>query len=135
LIYVGEQLDAAATYFFALWKMHDGSDPRPSDWVTGAEAAAYFFTANADAWRRFEAELGILPGTLAAGNHEGWFLRFCEEQMPANAPTAEALRALLEAGGQEVSQLVTADDLLADWRNLLQSMTRNAPREGRQGEP
>jgi hypothetical protein len=134
LIYVGEQLDAAATYFFVLWKMRDRGEPRPGDWRTGAEACAYFFAANADAWRRFEADLNILPGTLAAGNHQGWFLRFCEEQMPANAPTADALRALLEAGGQEVPQLVTADDLLADWRNLLQSMTHNAPREGTKRE-
>ena len=29
LIYVSEQLDAAANYFFALWKQEDADDPEP----------------------------------------------------------------------------------------------------------
>jgi len=52
LTYVGEQLDAAASYFFALGQMENTDDPCPTDWQCAAEASAYFFTANADAWRR-----------------------------------------------------------------------------------
>src|SRR5262245_18519435 len=56
---VGEQLDAAAAYFFAVWRLGDSDDPGPEDWVRVAEACAYSFVANADAWRRFCRELGI----------------------------------------------------------------------------
>src|SRR5262245_12179496 len=100
LMYITEQLDAAAGYFFALWKMQDADNPRPEDWLRAAEARAYFFTANADAWRRFCAELGIAPEALTTANHQGWFLRFCEENMPANAPMADALESQLQDDGQ-----------------------------------
>src|ERR1700722_13087449 len=49
LIYITEQLDAAAAYFFAVWQM----DGEPDDWSFSADASAYFFTANAEAWRKF----------------------------------------------------------------------------------
>jgi hypothetical protein len=134
MIYVGEQLDAAAGYFHALWRMGDAADPRPQDWLHAADASAYFFAANADAWRRFCAELDIAPDALTAANHRGWFLRYCEENLPANAPTAKALLARFRESGRDVPQLVTADDLLADWRNLLRGMTRHAPRGTGKGE-
>jgi len=71
----------------------------------------------------------IAPEGLTAANHQNWFLRFCEDQLPKYAPTAEALQALFRKSGREVPQLVTADDLLANRRNLLQAMTRHVPRE------
>jgi hypothetical protein len=129
LIYVGEQLDAAASYFFNLWQTQDPEDPRPEEWLVGAEAWAYFFAANAEAWRRFCADLGIVSESLTAANHTGWFLRYCEENLPANAPMAEALQARFRESGREVPQLVTAEKLLASWRSLLQAMTSHAPRQ------
>jgi hypothetical protein len=57
------------------------------------------------------------------------FLPFCKDQMPEHAPTADALQSLFRKSGREVPQLVTADDLLANRRNLLQAMTRHVPRE------
>jgi hypothetical protein len=129
MIYVGEQLNAAASYFFDLWQMQDPDDPRPEDWLIAAEACAYFFVANAEAWRRFCSELNIAPEALVAANHRGWFLRYCEENIPANAPTAEVMQARFQEIGWDSPQLVTPDNLLASWRNLLQAMTRHAPRE------
>ena len=92
LIYVGEQLDAAASYFFALGAMADTDEPGPGDWHLAAASCAYFFAANLDAWRRLCSGLGIAPDVLTAGNHRGWFLHYCEGHLPANAPTAAALR-------------------------------------------
>src|SRR5262245_23467037 len=54
LMYVGEQLDAAVSYFFALFQMANADDRRPQDWLLLAESAAYVFAVNADAWRRFD---------------------------------------------------------------------------------
>jgi hypothetical protein len=133
LIYVGEQLDAAANYFFALWKMEGPGDPQAHEWLHLAEACAYFFVVNADAWRRFCVGLDIDPDALTAANHRGWLLHYCKEHMPVNAPTAEALQDQLRKSGRGVPQLVTADGLLADWRNTLQAMTRHAPRESERG--
>ena len=134
LIYVGEQLDAAASYFFALWKMGDPDELGPRDWHLKADSCAYFFAANLDAWRRFCSGLGIAPEALTAANHRGRFLHFCEARMPANAPTLEGLQVRLGESGPDAAQLVTADSLLAGWRGLLQEMTHHAPREVRKGE-
>jgi hypothetical protein len=127
LQYVGEQLDAAAIYFFALWQMEDADDPQPADWQLVADACAYFFVANAEAWRRFCSELSIPPDTLTAGNHRGWFLSYCEQHVPAHAPTAAAVQARFRENGRDVPPLVTADHLLANWRNCLQELPRGAP--------
>ena len=134
LIYVGEQLVAATGYCFALWRMEHATDPRPEAWLCAAEARAYFFTANANAWRRFCGQLAIVPDALTAANHHGRMLRYCEETLPAGAPTRVAMEARFRETGRDVSQLVTADDLLASWQVLLQAMTRHAPRDGGKGE-
>jgi hypothetical protein len=123
LTYIGEQLDAAANYFFALWRLEDPADPRPDDWLLAAESAAYFFTANAEAWRQFCDGLGIAPGELTAANRGGLFLAYCKERMPENAPTAEALSARFARNGRDVTQLVTAEELLASWQELFGPMT------------
>src|SRR5262249_53179238 len=68
LMYAGEQLDAAASYFFAYFLMGNADDRRPHDWLLLAESAAYVFVVNADAWRRFGVELGIDADTLTAAN-------------------------------------------------------------------
>jgi hypothetical protein len=133
LIYVGEQLDAAARFLFALWQLGGDDDPDAEEWLLAANACAYFFAANADAWRRFCAGLDIEAGALTAANHPAWFLPYCEEHMPAYAPTAEALQARFQASGWNTSPLVTADSLLASWQNLLHSMTGHTPREPRKG--
>jgi hypothetical protein len=133
-IYIGEQLEAAACYFFDLLKSLVPDDRCPEDWLIDAEACAYFFAANAEAWRRFCSDLGIASESLTAANHTGWFLRYCEETMPANAPTMEALQARFRERGYDVSQLVTAEKLLASWRRLLQAMTSHAPKEAGKGE-
>ena len=84
LMYIGEQLEAAANYFFAVWRLADTEDLYPGDWWRAAQANAYFFTANCDAWQRFCGELGIVAAELTAANHRGWFLPYCEEHMAAN---------------------------------------------------
>ena len=127
LQYVTEQLDAAVNYFFALWQSQNADDPRPEDWVQAVGVNSYFFTENAEAWRRFCAELDIAPDALVAGNYHGWFLGYCEEHMSANAPTAEVLQARFRDTGRGIGPLVTAENLLTRWRNLLQAMTNHAP--------
>lgn len=134
MLHITEQLDAAAGYFFALWCLDYVDDPCPENWLLSADALAYRFVVNADAWRRFCGELGIAADALTAANHRGWFLGYCEQHMPANAPTADALRARLAECGRDVTELVTADQLLASWRNLLRSMTRHAPPYTAKGE-
>jgi hypothetical protein len=125
MTYIVEQLDAAASYFFALFQL--GNDPQPEHWLLPAESAAYFFTANAAAWRRFCADLDIAPNVLTTANHHGWLLPFCEERMPSNAPSAEALRARLQKAGFDAARLVMTKSLLAGWRDALRAMTRHAP--------
>jgi hypothetical protein len=124
LVYITEQLDAAACYFFALWKMDDADDPCPEDLVRVADVSAYLFTTNAEAWGRFCAELKIEPDALTAGNYRGWFLQFCESKMPDNAPSAETIRSRWM---EPSTPIVTADDLLENWRDLLRQMSRHAP--------
>ena len=114
--------------------MADADEPVPGDWHLAAESCAFFFAANLDAWRRFCSELGIAPDVLRAGNHRGWLLHYCEGHLPANAPTAAALQARFRENGQDAPQLATADSLLASWRDLLQAMTRHAPRKVGTGE-
>jgi hypothetical protein len=129
--YIAEQLDLAATYFFAVWRMGDDDALRPIDWLLMVETSAYRFTVNLDAWRRFCSELDIAPDILTAANQpRGWILPYCEERMPANAPTAAALQDRFRGAGQDVPPPVTADSLLASWRDLLRSMTRCTPRVG-----
>jgi hypothetical protein len=134
LIYVGEQLDAAASYFHALWRLADSTYPRSEEWLLIAEVNAYTFTANADAWRRFCTELGIQPESLVAANYFGWFLGYCEENMPRNAPSANALEERIRVAGLFDSQLVSADDLLASWHEMLRNMTGHSPRAARSEE-
>jgi hypothetical protein len=124
LIYLGEQLYLAASHFFFLFKLQAPDDPQPEDWLIAAESNAYIFARNAEAWRRLCSELSIAPEALY---RPGPFLRYCEEKMQANAPTAEALQALFREWGRDAPQLVTADELLIGWRNLLQDMTHGAP--------
>jgi hypothetical protein len=136
LTYTSEQLDAAAGYFFARWRLEDAAE----EWLPAADACAYFFAANAAAWRRFCTGLGIAPAALTAVNHRGRFLEYCEEHLPAHAPTADALQAQFPESdrGDESDrgelELVTADGLLARWRNLWQDMTRQAPRRSGEAE-
>jgi hypothetical protein len=135
MMYVGEQLDAAGSYFFALWCMGGADDPERGDWLLAAEGCAYFFTVNAEAWGRFCSELGIAPDSLTAANHCGWFLPYCLDRMPALAPTPQALEARFREMGRDVPQIVTADALLARWRDLLQNMTRHTHRGGGEARP
>jgi hypothetical protein len=67
LLYAGEQLDAAAGYFFVMWQMDDVDPPQSENWLLSAQACAYFFAANADAWRQFCSELSIAPEDLTDG--------------------------------------------------------------------
>ena len=127
LIYVGEQLDAAANYFFALWRQEDVNDPQLEHWRQATEVYAYVFDANAGAWRRFCQGLGVAPEALTTANYSGWFLQYCEEMMPANSPTAEELQARYPDIKRGEQQLVTADSLLASWQALLQDMTHHGP--------
>src|SRR2546430_4838607 len=78
LVYVGEQLAAAGTYFFTLHQMADADDAVAKDWRLAAEISAYLSAANLDAWRRFCSDIGITAETLTSANHHSWFLRYCE---------------------------------------------------------
>jgi hypothetical protein len=130
LIYIGEQLDAAANYFFANVQMFVADEARAqADWQLMADGNAYFFTANTQAWSRFCAELHTAPDALLAVNHQGWFLGYCQEHMPASAPSPEALQTRLSQQGRQRGTLVTADALFASWQKALRAMTRHAPPE------
>ena len=130
LIYVSEQLNAAAIYFFAQMKKQSGGDElddEPLDWQLLADVHAYFFTANAEAWRRFCVELDLVPTALVDLNHQGWMLRYCEERMPAQAPDPETLLSEMRHASHDLPELVTADGLLSSWKVTLRSMSRHAP--------
>src|SRR5262249_61978946 len=102
-------------------------------WAWPAETHASLFAVNADAWRRFCTGLGIAPDALTAANHRGWLLRHCEEKMSEHAPTTDALRARFRAQCLDVSDFVTADELLASWRDTLDEMTAGGSRVRRGG--
>lgn len=94
LIYVGEQLNVAGTYFFARSQAHDATtDLEIADWLFMVDLSAYVFAVNAETWRRFCSGLGINSWALTTANHPSWFLRLCEERMPVNALSADALQA------------------------------------------
>jgi hypothetical protein len=126
LIYIGEQLDAAATYFFAHWRMDVDDERSVEHWGRIAQAEAYFFTANSEAWRRLCAELGVDANDLIAANHNGRMLKNCEQQMPSHAPSAETMQSLLRDANCEPADIVTVDHLLKSWRRLLGACTRHA---------
>jgi len=91
-----------------------------------AEFQAYFFTCNAEGWRRFCEELGIDAAKLTAGNYPtGWILQFCEERMPEAAPSAETIKALMRREGRECDSIRTADSELESWRDLFRQMTQS----------
>lgn len=117
LIYLTEQLDAAAGFLFARW-MAGGEEA--DDWAFTAAAYAYFFTANAAAWRRFCADLGVDPEALARSNTRGGMLSLCEPYLPGEAPSAEQMRQMMS--GRTDAELVTADCLYDSWRSLLDSL-------------
>jgi hypothetical protein len=121
LVYVGEQLDCAANYWHALWRLEDPDDPDSAAWRLAADVSAYVFARNAEAWRSFWQELHIDADALTDANHHGWLLRYCEERMPGVAPTREELAARLRPHGADDPQPVTTDDLLASWRRLFDS--------------
>lgn len=106
-------------------KLEDEAEDAPEDWLLIAQSNAYFFTANAAAWRRFCADLLIDAQTLTCANHRGWFLAYCEEQMPVHAPSASDLALQMQRQGRDGS-LVTEERLLASWRRILQAMTGHA---------
>jgi hypothetical protein len=117
LIYVGEQLDHAAGYWHALWRL-DGPDcPDAGVWRLAAAVNAYAFACNAEAWRRFCDGMHIDPAALTAANHHGWLLRYCEERMPGAAPTREEVADRLREFGVADPEPVTAEGLLAGWRD------------------
>jgi hypothetical protein len=122
---VAEQLDAALSHFFALFPMTN--DAHPDDWALSADATAYYFTKNAEAWKRFCADLDIVPQVLTSANYRGWLLHYCEGRRPANAPSVEVLQALLRKEGRDATHLVTTESLLVGWREALRAMTRQAP--------
>jgi hypothetical protein len=120
-LYIGEQLEAAAHYFFALWCYENSQDPHRDEWLEAAQADADFFRANAQIWRRFCSERGLSPETLTAANHRGMFLRYCEEHMPAQATAAETRQAWPPAAGYRPPQ-ITAEDMLERWQRILHAM-------------
>src|SRR5438132_10531123 len=65
-MYIVEQLDHIAIYWHAIWRLGDEQDEKPEDWLLSAEVAAYVFTCNAEAWRRFCEELNIDPALVTA---------------------------------------------------------------------
>ena len=127
LCYINEQLDAAGTYFFALFELLRADDAPNQDISLMANTSAYIFTVNSRAWQLFCSELGIAHHELIASNQNGWFLPYCEEQMAAAAPSAKELLAYLQESNKDVQQLITPETVLARWRGLLGEMTHHTP--------
>jgi hypothetical protein len=117
LIYVGEQLDHAACYWHALWRLDDPDGPDEALWRLTAAVTSYVFSCNAEAWRRFCRGIHIDPDALTAANHHGWLLRFCEERMPGEAPTRDEVADHLREHGVADPEPITVEGLLADWRH------------------
>lgn len=127
LMYITEQLDHLAVYWHAVWRLTTEED-NPSDWKMLADASAYVFRCNAEAWRRFCGGLNIDPGVLAASNYRGWMLQYAESCMPNVAPSREDACATLRACGFEDPKPVTADDRLASWRRFFDFFTGQSSR-------
>lgn len=115
LMYITEQLDHLATYWYALWRLNDAEDKKPLDWKVCADTSSYVFACNSQAWKRFCAHLNIDATLLTTGNYRGWILTYAETHMPNAAPSRDDLRSTLRECGVEDPHPVTADDLLADW--------------------
>jgi hypothetical protein len=126
--YIVEQLDHIATYWHACWRLNDELGEKPEDWLLSADVAAYVFTCNAEAWRRFCKELNIDGATLTVGNYRGWILQYCEEEMPKVAPSPETIMARLRENGHEDGRLVSPESLLESWRDTFKKMTRSSLR-------
>lgn len=134
-VYVTEQLENVAGYWHATWWFcnRDDEDTDAETWHYMADLHAYMFTVNAEAWRRFCAEENIAAAALTAGNGESWMwmLKHAEERMPTVAPTRDEIASCLRSHGFDDPHPVTADSLLARWRNTLNQMGgRNARPSG-----
>jgi len=127
LTYVTQQLEAAGIVFFALFQMNQQPS---SDLDRMGEAAAYFFTINAQGWKGFCNQLGISSGVLVQGNYDGWLLSLCEQHMPNLAPTEAELR---ETFGDK--QFVQSDDVRKRWAQLFKQMTLRTPLELQEDHP
>src|SRR5262249_17266254 len=109
-----------AEYWHALWRLEAADGQGFDEWEWAADVAAYRFTIGLQAWKRFCGELQIDPDQLRKANHPtDWLLDFCEERMPGEAPTQEALAARLRQMGVEDPQPITAETLLTTWRRIL----------------
>jgi hypothetical protein len=122
LIYVSEQLEHVASYWFARDRVDPADPDAEADWLLVAILSAYAYTVNRDAFGRLCAERGIAYDALIAANYHGWVLGVAEENMPAAAPTREEVTELLRGRGQTDSEPITADRALDGWRRLADSV-------------
>jgi hypothetical protein len=123
LMYITEQLDHLASYWHAVCQFLITEDKKRLHWKTSADAFAYVFSLNAEAWKRFCGGLNIDAAFLTTSNSLGCMLAFAESCMPNVAPSRDELRTTLGEYGVEDPNPVTADDLLASWQRLFDACT------------
>jgi hypothetical protein len=125
LTYINEQLDAAASCFFALFQLLASKEHPEQNLELLADSSAYLFTIRAEAWKQFCSFIPVPSEQLTSSNYDGWLLRYFEEHLPPIAPNADELRASHKELNRQT--LVTPETLSKHWYDLLQEMTRSSP--------
>ena len=134
LIYITEQLDAASSYFYALFKLPKGDeeiDAAQDDdlrlLLMLHDFNAYLFHIRAKAWRRLWTEIGIDPDHLVASNYFGWMLKHFEENVIPFVPDQERILRRMAEQGQAPGKIVDAESEYRSMRDLLREMAWNVP--------
>lgn len=127
LCHLVDLLEAAATYFFALFQRFGLEPNTERDWALEADLSAFTFQATAGAFRTFSGELGVDPAALVGLNYQGWFANYCAKHMPACAPPEGELRDRLRQAGRDDQDLLSEEALAKVLRELLRDMTRSSP--------
>jgi hypothetical protein len=120
LMYANEQLERAAMFLHAVWRM--SAEDENGDWDLIGAVSAYLFRIGQQGWTQFTQELGIDGDAQVRANHQGELLELCGGNLCHLPITAEQLEAAFKARGFESSGLVTADDLARSWEQLFREV-------------
>ena len=121
LMYVADQLDHAAMYFFAVGQIEAKQDPNGTwDYVGGIHA--YRYKVECDGWELFTQELGIDGQKLVTDNHQGSLLQLIGDRLYAEAPTSEVVAARLAEAGQGQVTPTTGESIAKGWRAMLREV-------------